>query len=285
LLLVSLCLNVITCVPAYAGDEAEPDHSFFSYLPAAPKFRLPNLDIVPFWTSDLKIARKAYRSGKYERALIYFRKASEDGNATADWFLGHMYRLGRGVPVDHSVAYSYYSRVAETYGSDEADTVRMGIAVDCQLRLANYQLTGVAASGIKPNPEAATRTYLRLASNYGHPAAMFALGKTNIEGLGMQKNPAQGLKWLMAAARKRNVEAQAYLGDLYEVGEIVRRDETRSLMWYILAAESAGGEHSGPVHLRLEQKIANASDDVRLEADARARVFSDQFPAPAMPQD
>ena len=83
---------------------------FYSYLPAAPDIRLPEFSI-PFWTDDLKKAKRAYKSGDYPRALKLFRKASDDGNIVADWYLGHMYRQGRGVPRDDATAYSYYNRV------------------------------------------------------------------------------------------------------------------------------------------------------------------------------
>ncbi len=268
------------CIPAMAAEPEEPQTGFFSYLPAPPDLSLPKLDIVPFWTSDLKVARKAYRSGNYERSLKYFRAASEDGSPTADWYLGHMYRLGRGVPVDYSISYTYYSRVAEAYDSDEVDKNRLRISVDSQLWLAQFQRIGVKNAGIPPDPPRAARTFLRLASNYGHPMAMFALGEMNLAGEGVQKNPQQGLKWLMAAARKRNPDAEALLGDIYEKGEIVRSDETRSLMWYLLAKENASQNENSLIIQRTQQKMLAASEEVRLEADARARVWAEQFPSP-----
>jgi uncharacterized protein len=270
---------VFFCLRAVAAEPEEPSTGFFSYFPASPEISLPKFDIVPFWTSDLKVARKAYRNGNYARAMTYFRKASDDGSPTADWYLGHMYRLGRGVPADHSVAYTYYSRAAEAYDSDEPDKNRLRIAIDSQLWLAQYQRIGVKNAGIPPDAARAARTFLRLASNYGHPMAMFALGEMNLAGEGVQKNPQQGLKWLMAAARKRNPDAEALLGDIYEKGEIVRADETRSLMWYLLATENASESEHQEVISAAKKKLQNASEDVRLEADARARVWAEQFPS------
>ena len=119
--------------------HAEEDEAgFFSYLPAAPKLNLPNLDITPFWTDDLKKAKKAYNSGNFDKAIKFFRKASEDGNIVADWYLGHIYRKGRGVPRDDATAFSYYSRVADNYDPDESDQNRLRIMVDSQLRVADY---------------------------------------------------------------------------------------------------------------------------------------------------
>jgi uncharacterized protein len=274
MVLLALCF---VQTPAHAEEDRS---GFFDYFPAAPELKLPKLDIIPFWTDDLKTAKKAYNKGSYAKAQKYFVKSSEDGNAVADWYLGHMHRLGRGVPVNHAIAYSYYSRVAESYDPDESDANRLRIAVDSQLRMADYQRNGVEGT-IKPNPELAARTYLRLSSNYGHPAAMFALGTMNIEGIGVRKNPQQGLKWLMAAARKRDAQAQAYLGELYTKGEIVKQDETRALMWYTLAVSTSNQEDIPGIFTRFNEIKWTTTEEIRLEADARARVWAEQYPAPA----
>ncbi len=272
------CMAIaLFCTQAVAGEE-ETDTGFFSYFPAPPEFNLPKLEFVPFWTSDLKRARKSYNSGDYSTALKHFRKESEDGNPVADWYLGHMYRLGRGVLTDHAVAYSYYSRVAESYDPDETDANRLRITVDSQMQLTNYMRSGVEAAGIKANPAAAAKSYLRIASNYGHSMAMFELGVMNIDGAGVKQNPQQGLKWLIAAARKRNLHAEAFLGELYWKGELVRRDETRALMWYALATRSAGGGADSGIAMRAKEIRAAVDEDVRLEADARARVWAEQYP-------
>jgi uncharacterized protein len=263
-----------------ATIAAEPDEGagFFDYLPAAPKLKLPHINI-PFWTSDLKKGRNAYADGNYDKALKYFRRESDDGKVVADWYLGHMYRLGQGVTADASVAYSYYSRVADSYDPEESDNKRLRIVIDSQIQMANYHRLGIPASGMKPDPEAAARTYLRIASTYGHPAAQFALGEMNMVGEGVKQNPQQGLKWLTAAARKRHPEAQAYLGDIYWSGRGVKKNETRAVMWYILAMETAKPEENPNIVNRYNELMSTIDEDTKLEAEARARVWSEQYPA------
>jgi uncharacterized protein len=265
---------------AGASDQDAPEGAsgFADYLPAAPEIKLPKIDI-PFWTSDIKKARRAYRAGNYERALKFFREESDEGNVVADWYLAHMFRLGQGVQRDPSVAYSYYSRVSESYDPDEDDKKRLRIAVDSQVHMAHYLRVGIKDAGLQANPQGAARAYLRLASNYGHPAAQFALGEMNIMGQGMKKNPQQGLKWITAAARKRHPDAQAYLGDLYWTGSHVKRNEARAVMWYILAAETALPEEDPEIFDRYNELMATVDGDVRLEAEARAKVWAEQFPA------
>ncbi len=274
-ILALLVLALASPRGALAGEGAFAE--FYSYLPAAPDISLPEIDI-PFWTDDFKKAKKAYKNGNYQRALKFFRRASEDGNMGADWYLGHMYRTGRGVPRDDATAFSYYSRVAELYDPEEPDQKRLRICVDALVRIADYQRSGIAAAGIAKNPASAARTYLKVATTYGHPSAQFALGIMNIRGEGMKQNPQQGLKWLIAAARKRHAQSEAYLGDLYWEGKLVRLDRTRAVMWYILAQQSARPEENPEIFDRFDRIVASVSEEERLEAEARARVWADQYP-------
>lgn len=283
-ILVFLRVVAVFSALLFAGysTQAVADDSeggFFSYFPAPPKIRLPNIDLVPFWTDDFKAAKKAYHKGNYSRALRYFKQASDDGNFIADWYLGHMYRLGRGVPMDQTVAFSYYSRVAENFDADEPDNNRLRVTVDSQLQLANYQRSGIPNGQLKPNPQLAARTFLRLATAYAHPGALYALGVMSIEGEGMKKNPQQGLKWLNAAVRKHNPQAAAYLAELYVSGKVVRFDETRSLMWYIIAANAAPTEEFPMISARLNELRFGATQETRIEAEARARVWEEENPA------
>ena len=275
---LALLLLLLLAAPLEAADEEKgPLADFYSYLPAAPELSLPDISI-PFWTDDLKKAKKAYRNGNYNRALRFFRRASDDGNIVADWYLGHMYRQGRGVPRDDAAAFTYYARVADHYDPDERETNRLRIVVDAMVRIADYQRTGAAKAGINANPKAAARAYLKIATTYGHPAALYALGVMNIQGEGIKKNPQQGLKWLIAAARKRHAPAEAYLGELYWDGKLVRGDRTRAVMWYVLARQSARPEENPDIFDRALQLEANVSEDERIEAEARARVWDGQYP-------
>lgn len=264
--------------PVHAADTEEGT-GFFQYLPAAPEIKLPHIDIVPFWTDDFKKGRKAYENANYSRALKFFRRSSDDGNQVADWYLANMFRLGQGMPADPAIAYSYYSRVAENFDPDEPDQTRLRIMVDSQLQMANYQRVGIAEAGLKANPAQAARTFLRIASNYGHPGAHYALGIMNMNGEGMKANPQQGLKWLTAAARKRHAEAEAYLGDLYWDGRNVRQSQTRALMWYTLAVETARPDENAAIISRYNELRGAVDEDTRLEAEASARVWSEQYPA------
>jgi uncharacterized protein len=268
---------VLSCsVPSRAmADDTVGD--FFSTL-RAPEIKFPKIEIVPFWTDDLKRARGAYADGDFPQAMEYFRRSSEDGNIVADWYLGHIFRLGQGTPVDPATAYSYYNRVAENFDPDEPDKNRLRIVVDAQLRVADYLRTGIKSANLSANPQLAARTYLRIATTYAHPRALYSLGTMSIEGEGMTKNPAQGLKWLNAAVRKHSPDAAAYLGELYHTGTYVRQDDTRALMWYTIASASALKTETPQIFSRLANLQNASTEEVRLEAKARARVWEEQNP-------
>ena len=274
------CAIALACLfPASpASAQEEEGAGFFQYFPAPPRLELPDINI-PFWTDELKKGRKAYNKGDYGKALKFFRRASEDGSPVADWFLANMFRLGLGVKRDHAIAHSYYERVAGAYEPDEMGGKRLRLAVDSRLRLADYLRVGIPDASLKANPSLAAKHYLRIASTYGHPGAHFALGVMNIRGEGMKKNEQQGLKWLTAAAKKRHPEAQAYLGDLYWSGKIVAKSETRAFMWYILARETARPEEHAQIIARYNELSLAIDEETRLEAEARARVWAEQYPS------
>ncbi len=277
--IISLLLMLSVTAPVQADDGGSVGDFFSTLRP--PEIKLPHIDIVPFWTDDLKRARGAYADGDFGQAAEYFRKSSEDGNMVADWYLGHMYRLGQGVPKDPATAYSYYSRVAENFDPDEPDQNRLRIVIDAQLRVADYLRTGIRGANLKANPQLAARTYLRIATSYAHPRALYGLGTMSIEGEGMTKNPSQGLKWLNAAVRKHSPDAAAYLGELYRTGSYVRQDDTRALMWYIIASQSAVKTENPMIFTKLANLRAANTEEIRLEAEARARVWSEQNPVRA----
>jgi uncharacterized protein len=278
-MMVAVLLAFASPVAAADNDVAEPKSKFFEYLPAMPDIHLPKLDIIPFWTDDLKKGRKAYERGNFGRAMKYFKRSSEDGNIVGDWYLANMYRLGQGVTADPAIAYSYYVRVAENFDADENDHTRLKVMVDSQLHIADYQRVGIASANLPANPAVAARSYLRLASAYGHPGALYGLGVLNMMGEGVGKNPTQGLKWLTAAARQRSTEAEAYLGDLYWEGRDVRQSQTRAFMWYSLAIETARPEEHAAIINRYNVMRSEIDDSTRLEAEAKAKLWQDQYPA------
>lgn len=58
-------------------------------------------------------ATEAYNKGDYATALRLFRPLADEGDADAQFHLGSMYDLGRGVPIDDTAAVSWWRRAAD----------------------------------------------------------------------------------------------------------------------------------------------------------------------------
>lgn len=269
-------------IPLNSRAEEGSLLNFFSFAPAAPQLSIPELKSMAPWADDMKKARLAYSSGNFENARVFLEKASDEGDIVASWYLGHIYRLGRGVASDTGKSFHYYSIVAEAFTPDEPDPRRLRITIDALVRVADIYRVGDKSASISANAKTAFRLY-NTAASYGHPAAHFAQGLMTLEGQGVKANPEKALKWLFLAAKKRYPPAEALLGDLYWRGEIVKRDRTRALMWYVLATQSARPEEHPQIFDRYNDLAGELEQGQRVEAETRARLWAEKYPLPPPP--
>ena len=259
------------------GEAPQAGMTFFSFAPAK-ALQAVGMTVSMPWASDMSKAQEAYRKGDFIAAREYLGRASEQGDIIATWYLGHIYRLGRGVPADGALAFNYYMKVVEAFSTDESDPQRLRVMVDALVRVADTYRTGNPKAGITANPREAFGMF-NTAASFGHPAAHYALARMMIEGSGVRRNPEMGVKWLMLAARKRFAPAQAALGDLYWQGGILRQDRVRALMWYKLADESAEPGSYPEIGDRLMILEAQVTESERADALARTKSWADKYPA------
>jgi TPR repeat protein len=69
-----------------------------------------------------------------------------------------------------------------------------------------------------------------------------------INGRGVQKNLAEGAKWVQAAADQGDGTAQYYLAELYEDGRGVPKDKITAIMWFILAKQAGERDFMRELH-------------------------------------
>ena len=100
----------------------------------------------------MKKARAAYSSGDYEKARTHFEPAAASGNIIASYYLGNMYRLGRGVERISTIkSLHYYQDVADAFTPEEPDPHRLRIMIDALVRVADIYREGDVAEGVEPN--------------------------------------------------------------------------------------------------------------------------------------
>jgi TPR repeat protein len=75
-----------------------------------------------------------------------------------------------------------------------------------------------------------------MAAQAGEDRAQTNLGSMYRQGNGVEKNPAEALKWYMMAGAK-NVVAANIVGEMYAAGEGVKRDDKAAVEWFYGAAE------------------------------------------------
>ena len=67
--------------------------------------------------AQYELGRRCSEQKKYACALVWFRKAAEQGHAGAQNRLGVMYERGEGVPMDLVQAYIWFTRAAAAENS------------------------------------------------------------------------------------------------------------------------------------------------------------------------
>ena len=136
------------------------------------------------WSADFQKGVTAYDKKDYATALREWKPLAKQGNFSAQYLLGVMYRKGQGVPQDYKTALKWY-RLAAKQGNADAQT-SLGVM---------YQ-TG---RGVPQNDKTAVKWY-RLAAEQGLADAQFRLGNMYYKGQGVLQDYIRSHMWLNIAA-------------------------------------------------------------------------------------
>jgi hypothetical protein len=273
-LLAALAAGAGPGAPVLAGDVLDlPVKQFHSYEPA-PRAYQKAAEGRKGWQKDLEQARAAWRKGRYVAARKAFERAARQGSLVATWYLGHIYRLGRGARRDDMQAFRYYRKVALAYDAEETNRMRLMMTVDALVRVADYYRTGIGRRKLKRDPRRAFRLY-NIAAGHGHPAAFYGLGLLALRGEGMRRRPRRALGWLMKAARLDYAPAAILLGDLARKGlkGYIRKDGVAALSWYLIAARLTTPDQDPRLFRRIEALTARLDEKKRSRAETLARQF------------
>ena len=250
---------------------------FSTLSPPKSKFKIPNLGDISIWKNDMEKAKIAYRHRQFDKARKHLRRALAKGNFVAAWYLGHIHRLGLGVPVDRAKAFKYYRQVAIEYDDNAVRSRIFMITLDSLVRVANGYRTGIKSAGIKRDYARALRLYKK-AANRGHPAAQFGIGRMYLNGQGAKKNPSLGLRWVNLSARKNYPPALALLGDFYWKGKYVKKRKALGLMMYIIASKNTNEALHPAIFDRLDQLYNKSSDKITGQGERLAQDWMQRYP-------
>lgn len=270
--LVAVVLAVALLLPVGVSHADDNSFGFSKLAPPKSKFRIPGLGDISIWKNDMQKAKQAYRDGKYAKAMKYFQKARKNGNFLAAWYLGHIYRLGLGVPVNPGKAFHLYREVAVEYDDHGLPPRMFLIVLDSLVRVADGYRSGIKSDGIKRDYRRAMRLYSK-AARRGHPAAQFGLANMYLTGQSVKRNPKKAVRWIRLAARKRFPPALAQLGEFSIQGKYMRKSKIRAVAMYIIATQGTNEAHYPHIFDRLDQLSRQLTD----EEYQRAKNLADRW--------
>ena len=172
------------------------------------------------------------------------------GDHIAEYRLGILYALGKGVARDYDYAAKLLHRSAES-GLPEAQ-YDYGVLCDKGL-------------GVPRDSAEAARWYGK-AAQQGHPPAALNLGYAYAEGLGVVRNLPEAARWFRRAAEAGLVNAQFNLAYMYEQGAGIAKSPADAYAWYSVAAEK--GDQGAQ---QAVERIASRMTPRDLQA-AKARI-------------
>jgi TPR repeat protein len=232
----------------------------------------------------------AYKGKQYKAARTEFQPLAEAGNADAQYHMGILFALGRGVERDIQQAENWFLKAARQghtgaqysvgaihlQRSDIPQAIHYFKAAAAKgSRSAEYNLGVIYAKGhdVERDLEQAFKWY-SLAAAKGHPNAQFNLGVFYRDGLGTGANAHKALEWLTAAARNGSVLAQNNLARMFALGQGVPKDLVLSYMWL----ETAEPRENGRRNLHNRHRSAGSEQTVRNTRSAK-RILAEQMSA------
>ncbi len=178
-------------------------------------------------TAQYQVGSK-YRDGTgmpkdHPTAMVWFRRAADQGHAGAQYALSRMY-FASSIPTANE-----WARKAATQGHLEA---QVSLALNCDL------LSFVGAPGTH---EEAIKWYTK-AAEQGHRLAQSCLANKYRSGGGLLEPEKGALYWYHKAAEQGDASAQISLGEMYSMGEDTAQDTAEAARWYQKAAEQGAPE-------------------------------------------
>lgn len=145
----------------------------------------------PSTAADFTEGMRAYEQQDYATALREFRPLAEQGDANAQYRLGHMYSQGQGVHQDFRQAAVWFTKAAERGN------------VVSQLSLGRLYLSGISDEVI-PRDFLKAAEWFRKAAAKGHWLAQHMLGLMYEVGSGVPQDPILAYAWYNLAATQGN---------------------------------------------------------------------------------
>jgi len=164
-----------------------------------------------------------------KEAYKWLRRSAEQGYSPGQVELGLCYELGKGVSKDEREAEKWYKKAASVKIGDLS-------SLEALSNIDVFLAPGGAEFGLKRLSDKKQFILSLKSAEKGEASAQVKVGHYCELGEGTDKNNKEALKWYLLSAEQENVEAYCYLGEFYQKGIEVPRDETKAANMFLKAA-------------------------------------------------
>ena len=201
--------------------------------------------------ADFDAGLVAYRQGNYATALQEFRPLAEQGNSSAQNYLGLMYAEGSGVAQDDRQAVEWFRKAAEQGNADA--------------QFVLWFMYAEGSGGAQDDRQA--MEWLGKAAEQGNAGAQFVL-RGLISELRVSQDDGQWSQWFLKGLEQENVGA-LLLGNMYQGGGIVAQNDRQAVEWYRKAAEQGNSVAQVLLGIMYINGLGVAQDDYQAVAWVR----------------
>lgn len=199
---------------------------------------------------------------------------AEEGDESAQYHLGIIYRDGQGVPQDYAESAKWFRKAAtqKTTSSDRANGTRFFYIVASQAALGSMCYYGLGV----PQDYAEALKWYRKAAEMGEPDALSSIGSMYKNGLGVPKDYAEALKWYRKAAYSGSGAACMMIGLSYYLGDKgLPKDDVEAYAWLNIASTLKGPETTQLRDIKLtpEQKARAQKRSTELFDEIERKKF------------
>ncbi|MBP5533488.1 MAG: SEL1-like repeat protein, partial [Lachnospiraceae bacterium] len=225
----------------------------------------------------------------YVKARSCYENANQKGSIDSLYYLGEMYRLGMGTPVNYQKAAAYLTDTVkydtsnpkalvslallymEGNGVEENQDKALELMTEANILndLSSYYYMGVLREKRGECSEAVK--YYRNAHKFSdvseeHALAAYRLGLIYEEGQGIIHDDSKSFVYYLEAAQKGIVDAQYRVAVFYENGRGTDTDRRKARTWYIKAA--MGGNPKAQLYLGEMYEDGFLEENIKPNIDA-----------------
>lgn len=219
-----------------------------------------------------------------DEALKLFRAAAAQGQPGAEYELGVLSLLGRGVQKDEKIAINWFRRAAEQHDRRALHSLGVayqrgrGVQQDARLAVSLFKqsaaqgygpalsaLGGMHGDGTGvPQDYALAMKYLKEAVSMGDFRAAHSVGMLYDSGRGVPEDGTEALRWYAKAAERGFAKSQWMIGSAYVVGRFIERDFVKAHVWFNLAASNGDDAIQERDNLAKQMTAAQLEEAQRL---------------------